>query len=122
MALPLSYPGIVGVIRNDGVPAPISDAEISAVRRFATGVSATGDPPGVVDYEEIALGTRVLITAGPFKGLSGILLETRGKGCVAVQIEAIRQVRAVRLNLAAVMPHLDGEGDESGATSLPTAN
>lgn len=117
IALPLSYPGIVSIVRNGGIPVPLRDAEMDAVRRLAAGISITGDPPSTPKYDEIALGNRVRVTSGPFEGLSGVLLEARGKGCVAVHIEAIREVRAVNIDRSMLVRIEDEDLESSDAAS-----
>jgi transcription antitermination factor NusG len=120
IALPLSCPGVVEVVRSDGVPIPLRDSEMDAVRRLAAGISRTGEAPCVPEYEEIALGTRVRVAAGPFAEMTGVLLETRGRGCVAVHIEAIRQVRAVNIDRANLTPLEDGEDRALPLTPSPS--
>ena len=91
----LSVPGVVDVIRSEGVPAPIREEELTAVRRLAEGVTATGVLPSEADFLEP--GEPVTVTSGPFEGMEGVLLEARGASRVVVRIPAIRQARAVRL-------------------------
>jgi transcription antitermination factor NusG len=113
LALPLSYPGIVGIVRNEGVPVPIRDDEIAAVRRLAYGVTSTGSLPKEAGFDELVGGSPVRVISGPFTGLTGVLIEARGRGCVAVHIEAIRQVRTVQLERSAIclISEPDGEGE-----------
>jgi transcription antitermination factor NusG len=121
LALPLSYPGIVGIVRVEGIPAPIRDDEIAAVRLLATGVTSTGSLPKEVDFEEMIGGSPVMVISGPFTGLTGVLLQARGKGCVAVHIEAIRQVRTVQLERSAIcfIPEIRGEGEVVPTEQIP---
>jgi transcription antitermination factor NusG len=121
LALPLSYPGIVGIVRVEGIPAPIRDDEIAAVRLLATGVTSTGSFPKEADFEEMIGGSPVMVISGPFTGLTGVLLQARGKGCVAVHIEAIRQGRTVQLERSAIcfIPEIRGEGEVVPTEQIP---
>jgi len=121
LALPLSYPGIVGIVRNEGIPVPIRDEEIATVRRLAYGATASGRLPKEAGCEEILGGSPVRVISGPFTGLTGVLLESRGKGCVAVHIEAIRQVRTVLLERSVIsfITESGGEGEIVSPVPIP---
>ena len=95
IAAALSVPGIVGVIRNQGIPVPLREAEMGAVRRLAEGVSLSGVLPSEADY--LTTGDLVVVTSGPFEGMEGVLVEARGRAHVSVRIAAIRQARSVEL-------------------------
>lgn len=53
-----------------------------------------------VEERYIEAGTAVAVVRGPLKGVSGILLEHRGRTRVAIQIEAIRQLVSIEVPLA----------------------
>lgn len=91
----LARPGVVHVIRQRGVPAPLRDEEMEAVRQLAEGVTATGELPSDEDF--LAVGDPVVVAEGPFQGMEGVLVEARGRTRFVVRIPAIRQARGVEL-------------------------
>ena len=100
----LSVPGVVGVVRRgDGEPAPVTEAEVEAVRRLVEGVTVSGALPELLE-PPLELGTEVVVVDGPFKGLVGELLETGGTTKVVIRIGALRQARAVTMDRGLVRP------------------
>jgi transcription antitermination factor NusG len=95
----LEVPGVAGVVRMGGRPAPIPNDEIEAVRLLVHGVDETGVLPETV--EPLERGTVVRIIDGPFAGLQGVVLRD-GDTRVVVNIPAIQQARAVRIPRAMV--------------------
>jgi len=105
-ALTLAVPGVVEVVRPGGRATPLRDVELDAVRRLAAGVEATGqlpEPPEAEDH--LAPGVAVEVVRGPFQGLRGIFLEQEGGSRVAVRIDAIQEVRTIRMQRDMVRPH-----------------
>jgi transcription antitermination factor NusG len=98
----LGVPGVVDVVRMGGRPAPVRAEELEALHRMVNGVEATGHRAEAVDPLE--RGDPVRVTAGPFEGLEGILLDDPRGSRVAVRIEALRQARAIRLHREWVTP------------------
>jgi transcription antitermination factor NusG len=80
----LGTPGVATVVRQDGAPAAIPDAEIENVRRLASVFSETGALPEPTPM--VRRGQHALITRGPFKGVHGVVVQHRGGGKVLVQI------------------------------------
>ena len=98
----LEVPGVVDVVRSGGTAAPVRPHEMAAVRLLVEGVDSTGALPRSVDPLEP--GDPVVVVEGPFKGMTGVLLQGRGPTWVAVKIEALRQARAVQLERGVVAP------------------
>lgn len=82
----LSTPGLSTVVRSNGWPAPISDEEIANMARFVEALAPTGLQPKQVP---LAGGQRVRIISGPFKGVTGIVLEIRGRKRVLIGLQTI---------------------------------
>jgi len=80
----LGTPGVATVVRQDGVPAPISDNEIENVRRLASVVTETGGLPEPTPM--VQAGQLARISKGPFAGVHGVVLQRRGSGRVLMQI------------------------------------
>ncbi len=89
-------PGLVAVVGGRERPTPVPEAELEAVRRFARGIQDTGRVPEPVDWLEP--GTPVQVADGPFRGMWGLLLESRGGTRVAVRLSAVRLAVCVELD------------------------
>lgn len=89
-------PGLVMVVSENGLPAPIRDEEMESVRRFVMGQQETGAPPTPEPWWEP--GTPILVKEGPFKGMRGYLMESRGRRRVAVKLDALKMAFSVELD------------------------
>ena len=85
----LTTPGVSTIVRTQGQPTPIASEELENVRRFAAALAKTGVEPESRPF--LAEGQRVRITEGPFEGVEGIVIESRGRKRVLVGISAIGQ-------------------------------
>lgn len=90
-------PGLVMVVSENGAPAPIREVEMESVRRFVMGVEGTGEAPVPEDWWEP--GTPILVRQGPFRGMRGCLLESRGRRRVAVKLDALKMAFSVEMGL-----------------------
>ncbi len=80
----LNIPGAVRYVTFEGKAVAIPPQQIEAIRQY---VSAGQDLP---DIElDILPGTRVDITTGPMKGLSGELIRLMGKKKVRIEIDGL---------------------------------
>lgn len=85
-------PGIATVVRFNGRPVPVPEAEIQSVRRFVDvlgdGQSESWEPGPLVET-----GQDVRVTSGPFRGITGVVLEQRrhDKTLIQIGVEAIAQ-------------------------------
>jgi transcription antitermination factor NusG len=93
-------PGLVTVVSENGLPAPIREVEMESVRRFVMGVEGRGETPAPEDWWEP--GTQILVRQGPFRGMRGYLLESRGKRRVAVKLDALKMAFSVEMDLEEV--------------------
>jgi transcription antitermination factor NusG len=93
----LSIPGSVRVIGVAGRPVAIPDEEIDNVRLFAACLTETGVVPRPTP--SIERGEEVVVRAGAFAGVRGVVLEQRGDDRVLIQIglEAIGQALKVEI-------------------------
>lgn len=96
----LRWPGAVDFVRSRGVPHPVRADEMEAVMTLAQGVTAEGKLPTEEDY--LTPGTAVVVTEGPFSGLTGVLHEHRGRRRVVVKLDSLRQARGVSVPAAQV--------------------
>lgn len=92
----LNLPGAVRFVGLDGRADPIPDEQILYVRTFLES-SISIDP-----YPYMQVGTRVEVTAGPLKGVRGILVEKRGRFRFVLQVDLIRQAVSVEIDASDV--------------------
>jgi transcriptional antiterminator RfaH len=85
----LSIPGVVGLVRTDGRPAPIPDEEIDSLRRFSEALVSGGGQPEMVSLPEV--GGRVRISSGPFEGIRGTVVDRRGRRRIIVGLDLLRR-------------------------------
>jgi transcription antitermination factor NusG len=83
----ISIPGIASIVRNNGRPVIVPDAEITNVRLFAEALSSCEQEASLVPYPQA--GDRVLVTAGPFKGVCGVVIERRHRARILIGLRAI---------------------------------
>jgi len=94
----LNVPGAVRFVSFEGLPAPISEDQISAIRTFLESKISV-DP-----YPYVKVGRRVEIIAGPLKGIQGILVQKKGRFRFVLRVDLIRQAVAVEIDAADVRP------------------
>jgi transcription termination/antitermination protein NusG len=85
----LSVPGVVSLVKQDGRPSPIADADLENVRRFARALR-TGDV-AVEARPYLEQGVWVEVSEGPLKGVRGVVVERRGRRRVLIGLKAIGQ-------------------------------
>lgn len=95
-------PNLIEVVRTNGSPTPVREAEIESIRALVLGTLQIGEEPSVHDY--LIRGQEVRVTEGPFAGLRGILTEVRGRTRIVVRLEAIRQAVSVEMASRFVLP------------------
>lgn len=95
--LSLRTQGVIRMVSFNGKPARIPDDQIEAVRR----ILQTGYDPQLCPY--FSKGDKVEIISGPLKGLTGIILEFRGKNRFIISIDNIRQSIAIELNSSSLI-------------------
>ncbi len=86
--------GVVRFIEFNGSPSPIPDAQIEDVRQLLK------YPDRVETASYFNCGDSVEITAGPFSGISGKIIHSRGKQRLLVGIEIIHQAISVEIDSA----------------------
>jgi transcriptional antiterminator NusG len=94
----LNIPGAVRFVGHEGHAEQVPDEQIDAVRRFLE-ASISIDP-----YPYLQVGSRVEVTAGPLKGIQGILVKKKGKFRFVLQVDLIRQAISVEIDASDVRP------------------
>ena len=86
--------GVVRFIEFNGAQSPIPDAQIEDVRQLLK------YPDRVETASYFNCGDPVEITAGPFAGIKGKIIHSRGKQRLLVGIEIIQQAVSVEIDSA----------------------
>lgn len=86
--------GVVRFIEFNGSPSPIPNAQIEDVRQLLK------YPDRVETTSYFNCGDPVEITAGPFSGIKGKIIHSRGKQRLLVAIEIIQQAISVEIDSA----------------------
>jgi transcription antitermination factor NusG len=91
-------PGVARIVSIGSEPAPIDPLEIEAIRSILkSGVA-------VEPYPYLHEGQRVLITKGPLKEMSGILLRKKSEFRVIASISLLRRSVAVEVDSSWLSP------------------
>ncbi len=94
----LQIPGFVRLVGFNGLPYPLPEAEIDAMRdALIAGVVA--EP-----YPYLTTGSRVEILSGPLQGVRGILLRRQGKCRVVLSIDLIMRSVVVEVEASNIVP------------------
>ncbi|MBI1893287.1 MAG: UpxY family transcription antiterminator [Candidatus Rokubacteria bacterium] len=97
-ALVLKVAGVVSLVGKGGVPEPVSDDEIEAVRRVVAGPLPYDPCP------ELIPGRPVEVIRGPLMGVRGLLVRKDAKARLLVVVNAIRQGASLEIDAADVAP------------------
>jgi len=92
----LTTPGVHTVVGFGGQPANISSPEIEAIRRVIE------SPLKAEPHPYLKCGDRVRVTAGPLRGLEGILLRKKNWCKLLLSIEMLQRSVAVEIDVAMV--------------------
>ncbi len=85
--------GVVKIVNFRGRPAPIPDHQIEAIKRMLR----FPDRIRLEDY--IASGDRVVVTAGPLEGITGIIRYVRkDQARLVVSLDSIRQSVSIEID------------------------
>ena len=94
----LVCPGVVSIVSFAGVPAPVDENEIEAIRRIANSGIKT------FPWPFLSVGHRVSIERGPLKGLSGIVVEVKNRFRMVASVSLLQRSVSVELEREWVRP------------------
>jgi len=97
-ALVLKVAGVVSLVGKGGVPEPVSEDEIEAVRRVVAGPLPYDPCP------ELIPGRPVEVIRGPLMGVRGLLIRKDAKARLLIVVNAIRQGASLEIDAADVTP------------------
>jgi transcription antitermination factor NusG len=98
----LSTPGVATLVKANGKPVPIAEAELENVRRFTRALRE-----GDVELERrpyFAEGEWVEVMDGPFQGVRGVVVEQRNRRRVLIGLQAIGQGLEFDIAASALKP------------------
>jgi transcription antitermination factor NusG len=98
----LSIPGVASIVRVNGRPVPIPEAELENVRLFARALRGADEQPEQRPWLE--KGQWVEVMDGPFAGVCGIVVDQRGRRRVVIGVQAIGQALEVNIPTATLRP------------------
>ena len=81
----LNTPGAVCYITFDGKATPIPDKQINDLKIFMDTINEKID----ITQENLEKGKKVIVVSGPLKGVTGELVEFRGKKRIALRFEKL---------------------------------
>lgn len=94
----LAIPGVIRILSFNGLPAPIDDSEIEAVR-FCMERGAAMEP-----YPFLEIGDRVRVRSGVLEGLEGLVSRCKDERRLIVPISLINQSVAVEIDVQLLEP------------------
>jgi transcriptional antiterminator NusG len=94
----LQVPGVVRLVGFGGLPAPLPDDQMQALRAGLNG-QLRAEP-----HPFLTAGRRVRLRDGPLMGMQGILLRRKGKFRVVISIGLIQRALSVDVDVADIEP------------------
>ena len=94
----LAVPSVIRILSSRGVPEPVNESEIDAIR-MCVGRGAAFEP-----HRFIAIGERVRVREGPFEGLVGIVQRHDNQCKLVVSLGLIHRSVALKIDADLVEP------------------
>jgi transcription termination/antitermination protein NusG len=89
----LQIPGVVRLVGFGGLPAPLPDDQMEALRAGLNGALCAQPHP------YLTVGRRVKLKRGPLAGIEGVLLRRKGKFRVVISLNLIQRALSVDVDL-----------------------
>jgi transcription antitermination factor NusG len=87
----LTVRGVIRIVSFNGMPSPVADQEIIALR----GVSGQAS---IKPHKFLEVGRKVRIQSGPLRGLEGVVVKRKSNIRMIVSVQAIRQSISVEIS------------------------
>ncbi len=98
----LQYPSVISTVSFKGEPARIPDWQIENLKKFLA------EERDIVVQDQIKEGTKVKIQAGPFKDVTGVVVQGDDKGKMfGVTIDLLRRSVLVKLPAESIIKVID---------------
>lgn len=94
----VTTPGVIRIVGAGGVPIPVDDGEIEALRRVAC-TRLCAEP-----WPYLQAGQRVELCAGPLRGLQGVLAQSANGDRLIVSVSLLQRSVSVEISGHDVMP------------------
>lgn len=94
----LTTPGVHHIVSLGGVPCPIDEAEISAIRLVVDSKLPA------IPWPYLTAGHRARIESGPFVGLEGIVILLKGRERLVLSVHLLQRSVAVEIDRSWVRP------------------
>jgi transcription antitermination factor NusG len=104
----LNTPGVIRVLSFNGIPAPIDDSEIEAVK-LCLERDATLKP-----YPFLEVGDRVRVRSGVLEGLEGLISRCKNERRLIVPITLINQSVAIEVDAQLLEPLPANRASQNG--------
>lgn len=93
----LEVPSVLSIVSRGREPEPLDDDAIAALR---AGLSLRNVEP----HPYLVTGERVFISAGPFAGMSGVVVRRKNSVRVVITLDLLMQSMAVEMNVEDIEP------------------
>jgi transcription antitermination factor NusG len=100
----LKTPGVQSVVGIAGIPVPINEEEIEAIRKVVHS-NASCEP-----YPYVSVGQFVRIKEGPLQGLIGFVLRIENEHRLIVSVRLLMRSVSVQIDRAVIEP-INGYGE-----------
>jgi transcription antitermination factor NusG len=87
----LTTNGVLRIVSFNGLPSPVSDEEIQALR-------SVSELPSAQPYRFLAVGRKVRVRSGALEGLEGIVVKRKNSIRFIVSVQAIQQSLSVEVS------------------------
>ncbi len=94
----LTTPGVISIVGRGKIPVAVSDVEIDAIQ------TVIGSGLDVRPWPNLVVGSKVLIEAGPLKGLEGVTLDIDKKYRLIISVALLQRSVAVEIDRTWVRP------------------
>jgi transcriptional antiterminator RfaH len=101
----LVIPGVISVVGFGGMPMPVPEHEIAAVKRIVTSGAKYGPWP------TIGTGQAVVVRYGPLRGLEGLVVEVKKNYHLIVSVNMLQRCVSVDIDRDCVVPISDNRAE-----------
>ena len=94
----LTTPGVLSVLGVGGVPAPVDDSELEAIRV----ILKSGTAP--LPWPMPKVGDQIYIEQGPLSGIEGVLIESKNQSRLVVSVTILQRAVAIEIDTTWARP------------------